>query len=94
MSDAKVEFETFDFDPSPPGRAQRFGFKCPKHPTNRCEGLIIRQPGLRAAPSWIWDGDRTYPTFSPSINCLSCPGKWHGYIRAGRCVNVNGIDEP
>jgi Family of unknown function (DUF6527) len=81
MSDAKVEFETFDFDPSPPGRPERFGFKCPK------------QPGLRAAPSWIWDGNRDKPTFTPSINCLSCPGKWHGYIRAGRCVDTSGSDE-
>ncbi len=40
---------------------------------------------------WDWDGDRERPTFAPSINCTGC---WHGYIRGGRCVDVNGIEEP
>lgn len=44
-------------------------------------------------PQWEWDGDRQCPTFSPSINCEKHCG-WHGYIRAGRCVDVKGNDEP
>jgi hypothetical protein len=95
MSDAKVEFETLDFDPAPPGAEARFGFKCPRHPTNRCEGLLLRRgaPGS-SRPSWIWDGNPVSPTFLPSINCGGCPGKWHGYIRKGRCVTTDGVDEP
>jgi hypothetical protein len=41
---------------------------------------------------WIWDGNTASPTFTPSINCGGC--MWHGYIRAGRCVEVNGSDSP
>ena len=44
-------------------------------------------------PQWDWDGNRTHPTFSPSINCAAHCG-WHGYIRAGRCVGADGRDEP
>jgi len=42
---------------------------------------------------WDWNGDHENPTFNPSINCESHCG-WHGYIRNGRCVDVNGNDEP
>ena len=44
-------------------------------------------------PQWDWDGNRQAPTFSPSINCEKHCG-WHGYLRAGRCVNTAGGDEP
>lgn len=44
-------------------------------------------------PQWDWDGDRSSPTFSPSVNCEKACG-WHGYIRGGRCVNTQGQDEP
>jgi hypothetical protein len=95
MSDAKVSFETMGFDDAPPGKEERFGFKCPRHPTNRCEGLIIRGRGHDIPKrAWIWNGNRQAPTFSPSINCQSCPGKWHGYIENGRCVNAQKQDEP
>lgn len=93
MSDAKVRFETLSFDDAAPGAEERFGFKCPKHPTNRCEGLLIRK-GEKPRPSWVWDGNRDAPTFSPSIDCQSCPGKWHGFIERGRCVNGEHQDEP
>lgn len=92
MSDAKVKFETLDYDDAQLGQEERFGFKCPKHPTNRCEGLLIRKGDHH--PSWIWDGNRERPTFSPSINCGSCPGKWHGFIENGRCVTQQRTDEP
>lgn len=94
MSDAQVIFETLDYDPAEPGQEERFGFKCPKHPSNRCKGLLLRGVGHNIRPSWVWDGNRDAPTFSPSINCLSCPGKWHGYIENGRCVDTNKVDEP
>ena len=94
MSDAKVKFETLDFADAAPGQEERFGFKCPKHPTNRCEGLLIRGTNEKPRPSWVWDGNREAPTFSPSINCGSCPGKGHGFIESGRCVDVQKHDEP
>ena len=47
------------------------------------------QNGGRA--QWDWDGNREAPTLSPSINCESHCG-WHGYIRAGRCVETDGRD--
>lgn len=99
MSDAKVMFETLGYDPAEPGQEVRFGFKCPirKH---RCEGALIHgRSGLKhdpqgqngGAPHWHWNGNREAPTFTPSIDCKGC---WHGYIRNGRCVDVNGNDEP
>lgn len=44
-------------------------------------------------PQWDWDGNKTSPTFQPSINCEKVCG-FHGYIRNGRCVNQAGQDEP
>ena len=98
MSAAKVEFETLDFDPAEPGKEQRFGFQCPKR-GHQCAGLLIAgttdikrdAQGNGGRPQWEWDGNRENPTFSPSINCGGC---WHGFIRNGRCVDVNGKDEP
>jgi hypothetical protein len=99
MSDAKVQFETIDFEPATPGQEQRFGFKCPLR-GHRCEGLVIAGKtslkrdgqGLNGGiAQWDWNGDRDKPTFSPSINCNGC---WHGYIEAGRCVSVQKTDEP
>lgn len=72
-----------------------------------CGGLLIAEGPHSAAhgikrdgqgnnggrPQWDFDGDRTAPTFSPSINCAQVCG-WHGYIRAGRCVDTSGRDEP
>ena len=47
---------------------------------------MARQPGAEGPrPSWQWDGNRTEPTFEPSINCSGC---WHGYIRAGVCIDA------
>lgn len=99
MSDAKVQFETVDYDDAEPGKEARFGFICPKS-GHYCSGLLIAgRTGLKrngegkngGAPQWDWDGNRELPTFSPSINCIKC---WHGYIRAGRCVDTSGKDEP
>ena len=91
MSDAKVLFLDRNFDPAPPGSEVRFSFACPKHRDRRCEGLLIRGKIDSRRPSWDWDGNRERPTFSPSINHESC---WHGFLRAGRCVNTALQDEP
>lgn len=99
MSDAKVEFETLDYDPAGPGQEQRFAFRCPKR-GHQCAGLLIAgrsdikrdgQGRNGGRPQWDWNGDRERPTFAPSINCGGC---WHGYIRHGRCVDTGGNDEP
>lgn len=99
MSDAKVEFETLDYDPAEPGKEQRFGFKCPKR-GHMCGALVIagrtelKRDGQNqngGIAQWDWDGNRERPTFTPSINCGDC---WHGYIRHGRCVDTSGSDEP
>ena len=103
MSDAKVTFQTMNYveeadGAAAPGKEARFAFACPKHANRRCEGLIIvgeasgvfRTPE-KTVPAWEFDGNRDRPTFTPSINCGGC---WHGYVQAGRCVDVNYQDEP
>jgi len=102
MSDAKVEFHRV-LEPSreatEPGQEQAFSFQCPKH-DRRCGDLIIAgRTILKRDPQgqnggiaqWDWNANREAPTFTPSVNCVGC---WHGYIRAGRCVNTSGQDEP
>jgi hypothetical protein len=99
VSDAKVRFETLDFEAATPGKEQRFEFNCPRH-DRRCGALVIA--GRTALPrdgqnrnggiaQWDWNGDRERPTFTPSVNCQGC---WHGYIRNGRAVDCAGNDEP
>lgn len=75
---------TADYRPAAPGEEKRFGFECPKG-NGMCEGLIIRGRGLDAPKkTWIWNGDRDKPTFSPSIDCR-VDGKpcAHGFIENG-----------
>ena len=100
MSDAKVSFETIDWDTAEPGKEQLFGFACPKHKGRRCEGLAIHgRTGWKHDPNgknggaahWHWNGDRTNPTFTPSVNCGNC---WHGFIENGRCISCSKTDEP
>lgn len=99
MSDAAVKFDGLDELDVLPGREQTFSFQCPLH-KRRCSGLVIagrtdlkRDPNSQngGVAQWDWDGNREQPTFNPSINCGGC---WHGYIRAGRCVDTQGTDEP
>lgn len=98
MSDARVQFLTTQKDPAGPGEEVFFAFTCPRG--NVCSGLPIlgrtnmphdpqNQNGGRA--HWTWDGNREAPTFTPSINCSGC---WHGHVKAGRCVDGQGMDEP
>lgn len=98
MSDAQVQFESEEGEDTP-GKEVYFSFKCPKR-RHLCGNLALRgRTGLKedpqglndGIPTWNWDGNRTTPTFEPSINCEGC---WHGYIRAGRCVDTGGHDEP
>lgn len=100
MSAAAVRFDTLDELDAKPGEEQTFSFACPKHKGRRCESLVIvgRTPYPHdgqnlngGCAQWAWDGNRDAPTFTPSIDCKGC---WHGYIRAGRCVDTNGDDEP
>jgi hypothetical protein len=103
MSDAKVQFHELDNlehrwrdrRPMEGGKEQTFSFACPKH-NRRCGDMVIAgrtifKRGSGGVPQWEWDGNVEWPTFTPSINCKGC---WHGFIRAGRCVDVNGKDEP
>jgi hypothetical protein len=99
MSDAKVTFETLDWEKADVGKEQVFSFRCPRK-GRRCESLVIAgRTDLKRDPQgqnggiaqWDWDGNRDAPTFSPSVNCGGC---WHGYIEKGRCVSTSKQDEP
>jgi len=99
MSNARVTFETLDFDDAAVGQEQRFDFNCPKH-DRRCGGLIIagrttiRRNGQNedgGCAQWDWNGDRDRPTFKPSVDCKGC---WHGFIENGRTVDCSKVDEP
>lgn len=100
MSDARVTFHRLSERDAGLGEEQQFEFECPVRHGHRCGSLVIagRTPLKRdpqgkngGVAQWGWDGNRGAPTFVPSINCGGC---WHGYIRKGRCVDVNGVDEP
>lgn len=103
MSDAKVQFMTVTGEPcAADQQPARFTFQCVRRRRETCGNLLIagatdiprdgqNRNGGRA--QWDWDGNAEAPTFSPSVNCESACG-WHGYIRAGRCVNTSGADEP
>ncbi len=100
MSDAKVKFYGQDMAAEAPAEtAARFGFSCPRG-RGACSGLLIAgrtdlkrdsQGKNGGHAMWDFDGDASAPTFRPSINCKGC---WHGYIRAGRCVDAGGKEEP
>lgn len=101
MSDAVVTFSRLKEPevPCAPGDEQTVWFRCPRH-GHMCGPLIIAgRTGVKRDPhnknggvaQWDWDGDRDAPTLHPSVNCSSC---WHGHIRKGRCVDVQGKDEP
>jgi hypothetical protein len=87
MTAAKVFFQGLDYhwltaaELAAGVKPCRFGFKCPRQPGNKCDGLLIvgadlgngavarRVPGQSKPAMWDWDGNVTEPTFSPSINC-------------------------
>jgi hypothetical protein len=52
-------------------------------PVEEQHGDIVNLPlsGDNSKPVWGWNGDRQYPTLSPSINVI---GRWHGYLRNGK----------
>lgn len=43
--------------------------------------LAIRPQKNALGASWQWNGDRSRPSFEPSINCHVC--RWHGWLRDG-----------
>lgn len=99
MADAKVTFETLEFELAAPGKEQRFDFNCPLH-DRRCGPIVIagrttikRDPQGQngGVAQWDWNGNRERPTFSPSVNCKGC---WHGYIENGRTVDCQHKDQP
>lgn len=73
----------------------------PRFPVEKCAALLIADSGHGikrdgqgqngGRPQWNWDGNKTAPTFTPSINCEGYCG-WHGYIRNGRTVETDGSD--
>lgn len=86
----KFEFLDLELNNCPPDKAPTFfGFECPKYTNGRmCSGLVIRDnpDGLKPEKAtWIWDGNREAPTFSPSIDCKGCS---HGYIENGKWRNA------
>ena len=100
MSKANVRFDSFDKMRCAPGEEETFAFACPNHKGRMCGNLVIAgktalkrdgQNQNSGIAQWDWNGNRDAPTFTPSVNCKGC---WHGYIRDGRCVDVNGQDEP
>ena len=100
MAEAKVQFEDINHDDAAPGAEAWFSFRCPKY-DRFCGSLPIagRHPGVKrdgqnqngGSAMWDWDGKRDAPTFTPSVNCGKC---WHGYIRNGRTVDCQNVDEP
>jgi hypothetical protein len=64
-------------------KRDRLHFDCPRRPGHECSVLLKPWP-IQGAPTWEWDGNAEAPTLNPSINCGACG--WHGYIRAGSCV--------
>lgn len=100
MSAANVRFQKLDGSDAAPGEEQCFTITCPKG--NTCGTWLIagrtsiprdgqNKNGGKAQWDWTQGTSRDAPTFSPSLNCSGC---WHGYVRQGRCVDVNGLDEP
>jgi hypothetical protein len=46
---------------------------------------VYRQGDLKPeATAWLWDGNESSPTLSPSIHCID---HWHGFLRSGRLVS-------
>lgn len=94
---ADVPVGTFDIEPGTvtgyPGATAHLTFVCPNG--RRCGLLLgpaaVSRPRPDALSIWQWDGNRDYPTITPSINCLAeKDGKpaggcgWHGFITKGR----------
>jgi hypothetical protein len=75
-----------------PGATAHILFVCPNR--RRCCVLLgpqhVDRPHPDALAIWAWNGDRDWPTITPSINCLAKKdGKpaggcgWHGFITDG-----------
>ncbi len=102
MSDAQVVFLNLAGLPLSEGeKPTRFTFRCVRKPKQNCANLLIANSGhgIKRDPQnanggraqWDFNGNLERPTFTPSINCENDCG-WHGYIRAGRCVEPDGTE--
>lgn len=65
---------------------------CMAHPSPTGQGWtyiqipLYRQGEEKPAPAaWLWDGNTTAPTLSPSIHTH---GHWHGFVQAGKMVEA------
>ena len=67
MSDAKVEFETLDYDAADPGKEQRFGFKCPKR-GHMCGALVIADRTELKRDGQNQNGGIASPTYEAPVN--------------------------
>jgi len=75
-----------------PGATAHLMFVCPN---GRCCAVLVGPVPVPKTPErqlyvWGWDGNKTCPTLTPSINCLAeKDGKptsgcgWHGFITKG-----------
>lgn len=43
---------------------------------------LMTEPNPHSHPQWSWDGNREFPTLSPSIHHQQGCG-WHGHLRNG-----------
>lgn len=40
------------------------------------------------SPQWTWDGNREWPTLTPSVFIEPSSNHWHGWLRRGEWVSV------
>ncbi len=62
-----------------PDKSGRFG---------RHGGTMIHLPlcqGEKKPTAWLWDGNRSKPTITPSVHTH---GHWHGWVRQGQLIEV------
>ena len=63
-----------------------YGFSREEAPEfNRGDVVSLPLSGDNTKPVWQWDGDRNFPTLTPSINVI---GRWHGWLREGQLVTA------
>lgn len=49
-------------------------------------GSIPVDVGKKKDRGWLWDGNETVPTLTPSVFCTGWPCRWHGYLTKGKWV--------
>jgi hypothetical protein len=64
-----------------------FAFRCPCG-CGQESWLPVRQekePEIGRS-TWLWDGNETEPTLTPSVFQSGLPCQWHGFLRNGEWV--------